>query len=254
VGVPGPWRNREELTRALTRFRGEYLFAGLVFRESSSGAACEFELQKRTPELRQAVEIAGQGAFADEDLRAVDRHKTTAWLVFDQPGLETARTAARFARALLEAGGVAVKVDSAGLAHTRERWLRDWDDQDPRAIYALFVTLVGGEGIIYSCGMQNFALPDTAVPMSLGEAEAAQMINIFNLYQVFESPELESGNTFSLDADSPSFRVMHETYVDGYQGTTLENPHGLWMLHPLAPEPPREPSRPERRRWRLPWT
>jgi len=246
VGVPGPWRERTELMQALARQGTDYMFAGLVFVEQSTRTSCEFDFAGHDPELRGAVEIAGQGKFSAAELDEVARHASTAWLIFDDPGHDTARTAARFARALLEAGGMAVKVDSAGLAHTRERWLRGWNSDDPWDIYSLFVVLVGDEGRFFSCGMHNFALPDAAVPDSLGAEEGARLLNLFNLYRLVESPVLNSGETFSLEADSPRFRLTHEPYVDGYEGTPMHNPHGLWSLQPVE-------AAPEKRRWRWRW-
>jgi hypothetical protein len=245
VGVPGPWRERRELMEALARQGTDYMFAGLLFVEQSTRTTCEFAFFDHEPGLRQKMEIAGQGEFSHADLDAVERHQSTAWLFFDHPGYETARTAARFACALLDAGGVAVKVDSSGLAHTRERWLRDWASDEPWVIYSLFVVLVGEAGRYFSCGMHNFSLPDAAVPDSLGN-EGAHLLNVFNLYRLTESPVLASGETFSLEADSPRFRLTSEAYVDGYEDTPMHNPHGLWMLRPLEAEPA------PRRRWRWP--
>lgn len=246
VGVPGPWRDRTELMEALARQGTDYMFAGLIFMEQSTHASCEFELAEHEPELRRTMEVAGQGEFSSADLAAVERHASVAWLIFDQPGYGTARTAARFARALLEAGGVAVKVDSAGLAHTRERWLRTWNSDDPWDIYSLFVILVGGEGRYFSCGMHNFTLPDAAVPASLGTEEGARLLNLFNIYQLVESPVLNSGETFSLEADSPRFRLTREGYEGGYEGTPMHNPHGLWSLQPAE-------AAHARKRWRWPF-
>jgi hypothetical protein len=255
VGVPGPWRERTDLLKALIPVGGGYLFAGLVFMEQGTGAMCEFAFVEHDPEMRDQVEAAGQGAFSPADLEAVAGHAFTAWLFFNDTGYEQARTAARFARVLLDAGGLAVKIDSSGLAHTRERWLRAWDDDDPWAVYSLFVVLVGIEGRFYSCGMHNFGLPDAAVPDDLGPEEGARLLNLFNVYRMAESPTLNSGETFSVDADSPHYRLTLEPYLDGYEDTPMLNPHGLWMLRPVAGEartPPPAPK-PERRRWLPPW-
>jgi Domain of unknown function (DUF4261) len=240
VGVPGPWRNRSELMHALARQGTNYMFAGLIFIEQSTQIHCEFELHGHDPGLRGAFEIAGQGEFSDAQLSAVAGHGSVAWLLFDVPGYETARTAARFAGALLEAGGLGVKIDSSGLAHTRERWLREWNDDDPWAVYSLFVVLVGGDTRFYSCGMHNFGLPDAAVPHEVGPKEGARLLNLFNVYQLAESPTLNSGETFSVEADSPRFRLTLESYPDGYEDTPMLNPHGLWSLEPVKAAPARK--------------
>ena len=247
IGVPGPWRERKELMEALVRQKADFLFAGLIFLEQSTKEACTFNFTDRDADLAGAVEAGGQGAFSSEQLDAVDRHNSVAWLIFDQPDPAKARTAARFARVLLDAGGLAVKVDSSGLSHTPERWLRDWDSDDPWGIYGLFVVLVGDEGRFYSCGMHTFDLPDAAVPSALGAEDGARLLNLFNVYRMVESPTLNSGETFSVDADAPRYRLSLGPYVDGYEDTPMLNPHGLWTLAPVeaAPAP--------RRRWSWPW-
>ncbi|HEX6750038.1 MAG TPA: hypothetical protein VF092_22280 [Longimicrobium sp.] len=243
VAIPGPWRDRSELMQALARVDRDHMFAYRTFFEQSTNTSCEFDLYPHEPELRGTFEISGQGRFSREELDLLGSYASAACLTFDDPGYENARTAARFAKVLLEAGGFAVKVDSGGVAHTRERWLRDWDSDDPWTIYSLFVVLVGGDGLVYSCGMHNFALPDAAVPESLGDEAGIQLLNVFNVYQLTESPELATGHTFSADADAPRFRLRHGPYADGYDPESpLYNPYGMWSLEPADPPPPR-------RRW-----
>lgn len=246
IGVPGPWRERKELMEAMVRQKADCLFAGLIFMEQSTKEACTFDFSDHDENLAQAVETAGQGAFSDEQLDAVRGHNGIAWLIFDEPDLQKARTAARFAKVLLDAGGVGVKIDSSGLAHTPERWLSDWDSDDPWAVYGLFVVLVGDDDRFYSCGMHTFGLPDAAVPSSLGAEEGARLLNLFNAYRMVESPTLNSGETFSVEADSPRYRLSLGPYVDGYEDTAMLNPHGLWTLTSLAAPAPR-------RRWSWPW-
>jgi len=242
--VPGPWETSGDLLQALARGGPEYIFAGRVFMEMKTQATCELQLAEPDGRMREAFEIAGQGRIPAATLDAVADHRSIVYLLFDEPGYETARTAARFARALLEAGGIAVKVESAGVAHSRERWMEAWASEDPFDIYSLYVALVGGEGRYFSCGMHNFALPDAAVPASIEIAEAARLLNVFNLFQLVDSPVLNDGETFSADADAPRFRLKREPYEEGYDpGEPLHNPRGLWSLQP-ADAPP------AKKRWR----
>lgn len=244
VGVPGPWKERHDLTRALLEaHKGAYLFAGLVFMEVGTKLACQMDWYEHDDELRAAFTIAGQGKLSDSLLDAVGAHESTVYLVFDDAGYETARTAARFAGALLRAGGIAVKVETAGVAHSPERWLEAHDSEQAWDIYTLFVVLVGRDDCYYSCGMQNFALPDTQVPSSLGTGDGAELLNFFNMYQLVEAPELNDGHTFSLAEDAPRFRLKREPYDPGYE-EPLYNPNGLWVLSPVEASPAKT-----RRRW-----
>lgn len=232
VGVPGPWETESDLRQALARVHGaDYLLAGRIFMEPKAGATCQIQFDGPNDDLRQAFEFAGQGRVPESTLDAVAAHRSTAYLILLSPSLDTARTAARFARVLLEAGGVGVKVESAGVAHTPERWLEMWDAEDPFAIYTLFVCLVIGDGRFFSCGMHNFGLPDAAAPASMGPEEGARLLNVFNNYQLAERPALKDGHTFSVDAEGPRFRLIHEPFEPGYEpDEPLFNPHGLWAL------------------------
>jgi hypothetical protein len=96
------------------------------------------------------------------------------------------------------------------------------------------VVLVGGGGLLYSCGMHNFALPDAAAPESLGDEVGLHLLNVFNVYQLADDPGLKTGDTFGLEPGSPRFRAAHGPYVDGYEHSTLHNPYGMWSLRPVA--------------------
>lgn len=246
VGVPGLWKERSELLQALSDAHGaEYLFAGGVFMESKTRRACGFDWYEHDDELRTAFSLAGQGKLSSAVLDAIGAHEATVYLIFDDAGYETARTAARFAGVLLQAGGIAVKVETAGVAHSPERWLNACESEEVFDIYALFTVLVGGDECYYSCGMQNFALPDARVPASLGTQEGAELLNFFNLYQLLETPDLSDGHTFSVAEDAPRYRMKREPYLPGYE-PPLANPHGLWSLSPVEASPAKA-----RRRWRF---
>jgi hypothetical protein len=233
VGVPGPWKVRRELIEALLEAHGgAYLFAGLMFMEVATNLACQMDWYEHDDQLRADFTRAGQGKLSNALLDAVGGHQSTVYLIFDDAGYETARTAARFAGALLRAGGIAVKVESAGVAHSPERWLEARDSEKAWDIYTLFVVLVGRDDCYYSCGMHNFALPDTQVPASLGLERGAETLNLFNMYQLVETPELSDGSTFSLDENAPRFRLKRQPYEPGYE-EPLHNPNGLWSLTPV---------------------
>lgn len=247
VGVPGPWPERKDLTEALVRAHGgRYLFAGLVFMDTETQRSCRLDWVGPDERMRLAFELAGQGRIPEAELDAIEAHESTVYLLFDDPGYETVRTAAGFIRALLQAGGLGGKVENSGVAHPRERWMEKGASEDPFDIYALFVQLVGGDEIVYSCGMHNFGLPDAAIPAEAMELEdAAYLVNVFNLYQIAENPSLDDGATFSTDEDAPRFRLSRAPYPDDYDpGEPLYNPHGLWLIRPAD-----DPPAPRSRRW-----
>ena len=120
--------------------------------------------------------------------------------------------------------------DSTGVAHTWARWLellgsgQDWD------LYCATVVLVGDDDHFYSCGMHHFGLAECAVPRTLGPAEAADLMNRFNLWRIAEDPVFESGHTFSLDADAPRWRLALAEDTRHAADEGFHNPEGVWVL------------------------
>ena len=248
VAVPGPWKERGELVVAVAQATGgAYLFAGGIIMETATSQACALQFYEHDPQLRRTFEIAGQGLISAPLLAEVAAHASVALLLLDEPDYEKARMAGRFARALLDAGGMGVKVDSAGIAHSPERWREACASDDPADLYALFIVLVGGDGRYFSCGMHNFGLPDAAVPAELGPEAGAYLLNAFNVYRIAERPELEDGETFSLEPGAPRLVLTREPYEAGDDpAEPLYNPHGRWSLRPQD-----DPPAPKRKRWSL---
>lgn len=97
------------------------------------------------------------------------------------------------------------------MAHSAERWRELANSENLFDLYTAFVTLIGGKGYFYSCGMHNFGLPDCSVSNSVAANEAAVLMNQFNFYQLSESPDLQSGQTFSVDAASPRYKLKMQS-------------------------------------------
>jgi hypothetical protein len=81
--------------------------------------------------------------------------------------------------------------------------------------------------------MHIFGLPDVAVDGSVDNNYAGALLSGFNHYQLFESPVLKDGNTFSLSEEDPYFRInRREDWI--YKGEeAFENPFGRYALEPI---------------------
>jgi len=136
---------------------------------------------------------------------------------------------------ILHAGGLAVKVESAGVAHSSDQWKEFTAAADAEALYYAYVTLVGqGDNrTYYSCGMHNLGLRDAIITGNLTAYEAGSLLNTFLLYCLIEQPELEIGHTFSVDAPSPRYRLSTEQCTIYPKDHLFNNPFGLWRLSPL---------------------
>jgi hypothetical protein len=136
----------------------------------------------------------------------------------------------RVGAALLDAGGIAVKVESSGAANSAKQWRELAGSKSLYDTYRAFVRPYGGKDSFYSCGMHNLGLPDAAVPRNLDPPAAAELLNAFNHYMLREKPALEDGDTFSIAPDAPHFKLQ-KTACDTYKaGHSFHNPFGVWKM------------------------
>ena len=221
---------------AIAERSGGLLFAGMVIMDTSTSAKCTVEVYDgHDPQLRAAFEIAGRRRIDAALLDEIDQHTQTMYLIGDAPSPQAADQMRRFAAGILAAGGLAVKVETAGIAWSGDDWNLVGDVAPRESLQSLFTTYVGSEDLFYSCGMKNFGLPDVSVPTSIPANAAAQLMQVFNLYQLEEQPQLRSGHTFSAASDQSRFLLKHLAYVSGYvPDNPLNNPYGRWHLEPLA--------------------
>jgi uncharacterized protein YegJ (DUF2314 family) len=234
VGCPGQWKDRDDIIRSIALANKstdapEYLAAGRIISNMKSGQTFEFEIYDHDPHMREAFEIAGQGRLSAEELAAIDGHTFTAYLVHHEPSPDVARQMLRAAAFLLEAGGLAVKVETSGVAHSADRWRYYASTGSTLSVYDAFVVLVGGDEFNYTCGMHAFGLADVSVTKDVPIDEAPEILNAFNQWQLLEQPELTDGAVFSTGKDEPNFCVSRCQY--GYDEEDLtNNPFGRWHL------------------------
>jgi uncharacterized protein YegJ (DUF2314 family) len=234
VGVPGPWSGPGELMAAILeaneRTSETYLPLPGRIVHPHSGATFELDPYDRNPDLAAAFEAAGQGKLPPETLAAVDAHQSTAYVLSDGQSPDAARSMLALVDHLLEAGGVAVKVESSGVAHTAERWRHfARARRETTALYDAFVVLVGGEEFFYSCGMHNLGLTDASVAAEVGLQAGAEVLSAFNHRQLFGGPVL--AEPFQVAFGEPAFSCELQPF--GYDPEDpLNNPHGRWHLAP----------------------
>jgi uncharacterized protein YegJ (DUF2314 family) len=142
----------------------------------------------------------------------------------------------RLAAFLLDAGGLAVKVETAGVAHTPDRWRYLAQNNGQLALHDAYVTLVGGDEFSYTCGMHNFALPDASLTAEIAIDDAPEYLVAFNQWQLIDRPSLKDDDEFMVSLSDPVFAVTHHEY--GYDPEEeLNNPHGRWHLEVAAEKP-----------------
>ncbi len=230
LGIPGPWATLPDVARAVTASGSGYELEGNRFRAVGSCTTFDVELYDHDPNLRRAFEIAGEGRFTPAELSGIENHRSTVYLLGIGGSAENAWAAARAAVGLLDSGGLAVKIESTGKAHTSSYWRESASSNDLFRLYSTFVVLVGARECFYSCGMHNLGFPDASIDSRLGTDAGARVLNNFNYYQLSKRPILKSGHTLQIAAGEPVFRITLDVCKRFADEHPFHNPYGVWNI------------------------
>ena len=233
--IPGPWKDRTDFIRQVittTEPKGSFVFAGQILLDVTAKDHVEVDFCDRDDRMQQAFKFAGQGRLSEETLALIANHAAVVYLHFPLDIQGQAPRLTKFSNLLRKCGGFGVKVESSGISHDWDRWLSLLDGTAFDR-YCSAVVLIGDKQEMYSCGMHNFGHRDVEVPASLGSKEAAALMNRFNMWLIEESPTFQAGHTFSVDRDSPRYRINARDDTRHHE-TLHRNPHGLWSLVPAT--------------------
>lgn len=231
--IPGPWESHEALAQDITAGSTDTALSGNMLRQNGRSARAEFV--EHDPDLREAFARTGR-LFSDTDLSAIAAHRSAVYLIGAGGSLEAGREMMDFADALLRAGGLAVKVETAGVAHRA----RDWLAQSARkathvgALFVAYVALVASREGVYSCGMHNLGFPDAILSAELPAQRAGQLLKDFLLYLLHEQPALTDTHTFTVQGEAVRFTLRREPRPLFAADDLFHNPYGWWRLTPAA--------------------
>ncbi|TDC79302.1 hypothetical protein [Actinomadura sp. 7K507] len=226
----------------MERVAGEY--GGLVLDR-------EYSEDEPDPRMPEAFEASMAGApFEDADRDAVESHDTVGYLLSApmMRGLaaDTSRRLLEATAALLRSGAAAVKNESSGTAHGRDRWLALAEQAAEAKDEELAGTLVeawvkrpiyDGE-VLYSCGMHLLGAPDVEIEVDEeqltedGVPELAMHLDALAIYLLTDprAQEIEDGAGFRLTEDAPR-HILRTGTCDRYEDDDLFfNPYGYVRL------------------------
>lgn len=232
IGIPGQWADRTEIVTSIAKKSGGYLFAGMVIMNTTTKDPFKLEIHDHDPNLKKAFSIAGTGRLTEEELEAIGCHTFTLYLVADGGSIDAAKKLLHAANALLNSGGIAVKIESAGTAHRAAQWAQFCAQDNIGSLLRAFVTFIGGDAVFYSCGMHQLGFKDAIVEADIAPNEAARLLHTFLGYLLVENPTLHEGETFSVDADSPHYRLQSEDCTTYPTDDLFHNPYGMWKMTP----------------------
>lgn len=232
VCVPGNWSSWNEFMLTLVEAtNGEYIAAGEVMMNVKHKRHYTIEFYERDERMMTSFSYAGLTTGVTEAfLKGIDNHKNVIYITGEAGTMEGAEGVALAVEAVLKTGGIGVKVETAGKAFEGAVWTDILFLPQEGKLYELFVidSITDENGSVYSCGMQNLGYKDVMVS---GEEfqEAVNLIRIFNFYQIVDKPNILSGQTFSIDADAPKFRIVAEQHQPN-EDHVFYNPFGMWHL------------------------
>lgn len=232
LGIPGKWSDRSDIVTSIVARSGGYLFAGKVLTHVETGTSFELDVYEHDPSLAEKVRNCAMGQIPEEDLAALADHTFTLYLLSDETGLDVVEMLMDAAVGLLNAGGLVVKVETAGFSVSAAQWREHASVKAPYSLYRSMVTLVGDEKEHFTCGMSAFSLPDCTV-LESNLQTAFEVSTEFCCYLMSESPQLAAGHTFGIATGAPRYRLSFEDYDFYPPGNMFHNPNGLWQLTPL---------------------
>jgi hypothetical protein len=233
ICIPGTWSTRSDMVRAIASKSNGLLFVGQVLMDTTTKEKYELAVYGHDPDLAKAFEIAGRPRITQADIQAIRSHTFTLYMTAEGGSLKKAQGVLNVSGGLLQAGGLAIKVDTTGKAHTSVDWLALASANNEMALFYAFVTLVGSGGRYYSCGMHNLGYRDAIVEGKIPPDAAARLLQTFLLYVWVEKPVILDGQLFSETQDSQHYRLLGVTCTTYPSDHPYSNPFGMWQLEAI---------------------
>ncbi len=229
ICIPGYWNDAIEI---FGQTEGKFMVVGDTIIDVENQRHYKFEMYGHNSEMRESFKLGGIVTQVTEDfLRQINEHVSVIYITGNTGNFEKARLLAKLAELLCESGGIGVRVETSGKAFEKDRWIELSSQGTDANIYELFVidSLVLHNGTTYSCGMHNLGLMDVIVS-GVEFREAHKLVRMFNYHRIIDKPVIKSGETFSLDIDSPKYLIIEEHQQLYDVNSLFYNPFGIWRL------------------------
>lgn len=226
--IPGSWTDRSELAQSIVKDSEGYIFAGRILMHLETKQSFELEFCDRDDRILSAFQASGPQWKNTPEMELISTHKSVCYLISKGGSIESAHSIMNAANALLNAGGLGVKVESSGLAHSPKDWREQCQYNCLFKSHSSYVVYVTSQST-YSCGMHNFGLPDAIVDSNESE-NPSELLRVFTHYLLSESPTIKDGQTFSVDSDSPAYRIKEYPPINYGENSLFNNPFGMWRL------------------------
>jgi hypothetical protein len=233
LGIPGLWSEKTAILSAIAEQTDGLKFAGKLLFDTRTNRSFVVDVYEHDPGLQKAFAVSGRGLIVETELEAIGKHTYTLYVKGPGGTINAALSMMELGVQLLKAGGLAVKVETAGLAHSAQRW-QEFAARGLDGLCEAYTVLMQEQNTYYSCGMHNFGLNDVLVTDTITLQEADHLLKNFLMYTVLEQPALQNGHTFRIDALSPYYRLTHQEDIIHPSDDPFHNPFGLWHLRRIA--------------------
>src|SRR5687768_4076413 len=155
--IPGKWKDRSEIVTAIVDNNlGRFIFAGNVLLNINTNQGYSLEIHDKDGQMQNAFKVAGLvNRLSNHFLEEIDKHHYVIYVIGDTGNLDDAKAISEAGLAILNAGGLGLKVESTGKAFTKEHWAKLVTDFEESNLCEMFVidSINDGQGTTYSCGM-----------------------------------------------------------------------------------------------------
>ena len=226
--IPGPWDDRSDFIKALAGSSdGQAMAAGLVFTHAGLDKSCEWTFADFDPGMAEAFRVSLMPNEAPGMVERVERHQSVLYLIDTGLGPDTARKMIELSMSCLDAGGCGVKVEAAGKAFSDEKW-RELSMISTAIHEQLVLHMVADADGFWSCGNHQLGFPDTFVETD-DFKEAVDVARELERYQLYQTPDIRSGHTFSTEDGSTKWLLQHEAHPH-HDDEHLDRSLGIWRL------------------------
>lgn len=181
-----------------------------------------------------SFEVAGQERISKKELESIERHTFILFLIGKGGSLADAENIMKAGNAILNSGGIALKVETSGKAFTPHQWKNILNTEENEKFFDAFVVLLQYEdNSIYTCGLHNIGMKDIFCNSKKNTNESVNTILSFLYYLLQEKPIIKSGETFSEKEGAPVFKIVEERSILYPEEDLFHNPYGIFRLNPV---------------------
>ncbi|ENV35167.1 DUF4261 domain-containing protein [Acinetobacter gerneri] len=226
--IPGIWKTHEELLHTIIN-KTDYIFAGKIIKALAFDFFAEIEEESHNDKVSSAFRQLSLGRFSDTELDEIDQHNMVIYIICDGGNFKAVQNALLVGQALLRAGGLAIKIETAGISHSKKQWL-EFSATQLMDLFKAFIPHVSDQKKLYSCGMHQFGKPDACINKNTQDSNS--ILNQFLLYILVEDPILKTGDTFAIEEGAEKFKLSKINSADFFDNdSTYFNSFGVWSLN-----------------------